>query len=230
MKNYLVIGGSSGVGKSIVDILQSKNHAVVSSFCSNSMESTETVKYFQFDAMGDDLDLDLLPDELDGLVYCPGAIHLKPFHQIKDEEYLKDFQLQSLGAVRVIRQVLPKLKKSKKASIVLFSTIAVQKGFSFHALVSMSKGAIEGLTKALAAEFAPNIRVNALAPALTDTPLANQLLNSPKKRDFHSEKNPLKKIGTPEDIAEAAVYLLSDKSSWVTGQILHIDGGSSVIG
>jgi NAD(P)-dependent dehydrogenase (short-subunit alcohol dehydrogenase family) len=230
MKNYLVIGGSSGVGKSIVDILQSDNHAVVSSFRSNSKESTEKVKYFQFDAMSDDLDLDLLPDELDGLVYCPGSIHLKPFHQIKDEEYMADFQLQSLGAVRVIRRVLPKLKKSKKASIVLFSTIAVQKGFSFHALVSMSKGAIEGLTKALAAEFAPIIRVNAVAPALTDTPLANQLLNSPKKREFHSEKNPLKKIGTPEDIAEAAVYLLSDKSSWVTGQILHIDGGSSVIG
>jgi NAD(P)-dependent dehydrogenase (short-subunit alcohol dehydrogenase family) len=230
MKNILVIGGSSGIGASIVQDLGAQGHRVYATFCGHPTESSHQVKFFQFDVLKDQLDLDLLPEELHGVVYCPGAINLKPFHRLKDEEFLSDFELQSLGAVRVIRQVLPRLKKSKNASIVLFSTIAVQKGFNFHASVSMSKGAIEGLTRALAAEFAPGIRVNALAPALTDTPLAHQLLNTDKKKEFHADKNPLKKVGSPSDIAEAAVFLLTDKSAWMTGQILHIDGGSSVIG
>ena len=121
------------------------------------------------------------------------------------------------------------MKKSKNSSIVLFSTIAVQSGFSFHSQVSMSKGAIEGLTRSLAAELAPKIRVNSIAPSLTDTPLAHKLLNTAEKVQFQSEKNPLKKIGEAKEIAEAAAFLLTNKSSWVTGQIIHVDGGHSTI-
>jgi NAD(P)-dependent dehydrogenase (short-subunit alcohol dehydrogenase family) len=137
--------------------------------------------------------------------------------------------LQVLGAVNTIQSILPQLKATKNASIVFFSTVAVQKGFNFHSLVSSSKGAIEGLTRALAAELAPIIRVNAIAPSLTDTPLAKKLLSSDEKKAFHAKQNPLQKIGQPEDIADVAAFLLSDKSSWITGQVLHVDGGTSVI-
>jgi NAD(P)-dependent dehydrogenase (short-subunit alcohol dehydrogenase family) len=125
--------------------------------------------------------------------------------------------------------LLPKLKKSGNASILLFSTIAVQSGFSFHSQVAITKGAIEGLTRALATEFAPNIRVNAIAPSITDTNLAGKILNTPEKKAALAGQNPLKKIGSAKDIAEAALYLLTPKSSWVTGQIIHVDGGHSTI-
>ena len=121
------------------------------------------------------------------------------------------------------------MKKSQDPSIVLFSTVAVQSGFSFHSQVAISKGAIEGLTRSLAAELSPSIRVNAVAPSLTDTNLANKFLNTPEKLSLQSEKNPLKRVGKAKDIAEAAAYLLSKKSSWITGQILHVDGGFSII-
>ena len=137
--------------------------------------------------------------------------------------------MQVLGAIKAIQMVLPILKKSEQASILLFSTVAVQSGFNFHSQVSVSKGAIEGLTKSLAAELAPSIRVNAIAPSLTDTPLAAKLLNTDQKREANAQRHPLKRIGTAEDIAETAAFLLSRKSSWITGQIIHVDGGMSSI-
>ena len=124
---------------------------------------------------------------------------------------------------------MPRLAKGGNSSIVLFSTIAVQNGFNFHSQVAISKGAIEGLTRSLAAELAPKIRVNAVAPSLTDTSLASKFLNTPQKIAAQAENNPLKKIGTAKDVAEAAAYLVTDKSSWTTGQILHVDGGYSTI-
>lgn len=135
-------------------------------------------------------------------LYCPGSIQLKPFARIKAEDFAQDFQLQVIGAIRVIQQVLPILKASPQASIVLFSTVAVQTGFTFHTQVATSKGAIEGLTKALAAELAPKIRVNCIAPSITDTPLAGTLLSTPEKKEANAQRHPLKKIGAPEDIAE----------------------------
>ena len=170
-----------------------------------------------------------MPDEIHGLAYCPGSINLKPFHRFTDEDFIEDFKLQVLGATKIIKDLLPKIKKSKNASIVLFSTIAVQTGFSFHSQVAISKGAIEGLSRSLAAELAPTIRVNAIAPSLTNTNLASKFLNTPEKFSLQSKNNPLKKVGEAKDIAEAALYLLSEKSSWVTGQVLHIDGGFSNI-
>ena len=136
--------------------------------------------------------------------------------------------MQTIGAIKVIQKLLQNLKAGK-GSIVLFSTVAVQQGFNFHSQVAVSKGAIEGLTRSLAAEFAPTIRVNCIAPSLTDTPLAGKLLSSDQKRDANAERHPLKRIGTSMDIANAVAYLLSDDSSWVTGQILKIDGGMSSI-
>ena len=162
-------------------------------------------------------------------MYCPGAISLRPFNRIASEDFLKDYNLQVVGAVKVIQAALLKLKESKNGSIVLFSTVAVQLGLNFHSLVASSKGAIEGLTKALAAELAPTIRVNCIAPSLTNTPLAASLLNSDQKIDANAQRHPLKRVGTPLDIANAVEFLLTDKSSWVTGQILSIDGGMSTI-
>lgn len=138
-----------------------------------------------------------------------------------------DYKLQVIGAIKIIQQVLPRLKKSKNASIVLFSTVAVQTGLPFHTQVATSKGAIEGLAKALAAEFAPAIRVNCIAPSLTDTPLAAFLLNTEQKKEANALRHPLKRIGSTEDIANMAAFLLSSKAAWITGQILHVDGGMS---
>jgi len=225
MKNILVIGGSSGIGKAIVEKLLSRNEVVHATYNQNPIDE---VNCHHLDVTQDELNLDFVPEELHGLVYCPGSINLKPFHRIKPEEFAADLQLQTIGAIRVIQAVLPKLKAGK-GSIVLFSTVAVQQGFNFHAQVAVSKGAIEGLTRSLAAEFAPTIRVNCIAPSLTDTPLAGKLLSSDQKREANAERHPLKRIGTSEDIANAAAYLLSDDSSWVTGQILKIDGGMSSI-
>ena len=229
MKNFIVIGGSSGIGKEIVNLLESENYNMIATYNSNRIENRKNINYIKFDAITDSLDIDSLPEEIHGLAYCPGSINLKPFHRFKDEDFIDDFKLQVLGATKIIKDLLPKLKKSKGASILLFSTIAVQSGFSYHSQVAMSKGAIEGLTRSLAAELSPTIRVNALAPSLTNTNLANRFLNTPTKMDLQAENNPLKKVGEARDIAEAAIFLLTPKSSWITGQIIHIDGGFSKI-
>lgn len=228
MKTYLVIGGSNGIGKAVVDELKINNN-VVSTFNANPIESTENAKYIHYDVMNTDAVIDFIPEKLDGLVYAPGSINLKPFVRIKEQDFLQDYQLQVLGAIRIIQAALPALKASGNASIVLYSTVAVQTGFTFHSIVSASKGAIEGLTKALSAELAPSIRVNCIAPSITQTNLAGSILNTEDKIAANAQRHPLKKIGQPKDIAAATCFLLSDASSWTTGQILHVDGGMSSI-
>ncbi len=227
MRNYVIIGGSSGIGLELVNLLKSQNSSIFATYNKNEIESQENVNYQKYDVLHDTLDLTEFPDTIHGLVYCPGSINLKPFNRFTEDDFIEDFRLQVLGATKVIQLLLPRLKQTGDASIVLFSTVAVQHGFNFHTQVSMSKGAIEGLTRSLAAELAPKIRVNAIAPSLTNTPLASKLLSTAEKEAVHADKNPLKRVGRAIEIAEAAAYLLTPKSSWTTGQILHVDGGFS---
>lgn len=230
MRNYLIIGGSSGIGKELVNLLLEQGDSVFATYNKTYVEeNSKNLKYQKFDVLTDNLNINDLPDEIHGLVYCPGTINLKPFHRFTEDDFINDFKLQVMGATKIIQQLLPILKKSNNSSIVLFSTIAVKYGFNFHSQVSISKGAIEGLTKSLAAEFAPKIRVNAIAPSLTNTPLAESFLNTPEKVVTQSNINPMKRIGYAIDIASTAVFLLSPKSSWITGQILNVDGGFSSI-
>lgn len=228
MKNYLVIGGSSGIGKTLSYLLSDQGYNVYASYNqTTTVDSHPNVHYFKLNVIEKDPDLSHLPETLDGLVYCPGSINLVPFKRLKPEDFLADFELQVNGAIKVIQAVLKNLKKGTFPSIVLFSTVAVQQGFNFHTQVAVSKGAIEGLTRSLAAEFSPQIRVNAIAPSLTDTPLAEKLLGTDQKREANAQRHPLKTIGEPEDIAETASFLLSEKAKWITGQIIAVDGGMS---
>ena len=169
-----------------------------------------------------------LPEKLDGLIYCPGTINLKPFNRLTDQDFLNDFSINVLGAIKVIRQVINKLKKAENSSIVLYSTVAVKTGMGFHSSVAASKSAVEGLAISLSAEFANSgIRVNTIAPSLTDTPLSANLLSSPEKRENSAKRHPAGRIGTTRDISSATLFLLSEDSSWITGQVLHVDGGLS---
>ena len=230
MKNILIIGGSSGIGEQLVQQL-SATHRVWATYNATPPpeQKIETVSYHSVNVLDENSDFSFLPNELHGVVYCPGSIQLKPFLRIKPEDFIADYQLQVVGAIKIIQAVLPKLKAAENASIVLFSTVAVKLGLNFHTQVAASKGAIEGLTKALSAEFAPKIRVNCIAPSLTDTPLAAALLNTPEKREANAQRNPLKKIGEAKDIANMAAFLLSEQAAWITAQTFAVDGGMSVI-
>ena len=166
-----------------------------------------------------------IDEVIDGLVYFPGTINLKPFHRINQDDFTTDYTVSALGAAAFVQAYLPNLKKSESGSVVFISTVAVGTGMPFHASVAMAKGAVEGLTRSLAAELAPKIRVNCVAPSLTDTPLAERLLGSEDKTEAAKNRNPLKKIGTPDDLAQAITFLLGENASWITGQVLAVDGG-----
>ena len=229
MLNYLIIGASSGIGKSLLNILVAQGHKVYATYNQHPIEESTQLVATHLDITTEFSSMEFLPDTLDGFVYCPGSIQLRPFARIKPESFMSDFELQVVGAIKTLQLALPKLKLAPHASVVFFSTVAVQKGFNYHSQVATSKGAIEGLTRSLAAELAPAIRVNAIAPSLTDTPLTAKLLSSYDKKEANAQLHPLKKIGSPEDIAEMAAFLLSGKSSWMTGQIIAVDGGKSSI-
>jgi NAD(P)-dependent dehydrogenase (short-subunit alcohol dehydrogenase family) len=226
MKNILIIGASTGIGRSLA-VMQSKDNKVYGTYDQNSISDNQ-IQYFHYHHETAP-DLSLIPEVIDALVYCPGAIQLKPFARIDRKTFLEDYSLQVGGAIDWIQACLPRLKMAENPSIILFSTVAVQSGFNFHSLVSSSKGAIEGLTKALAAELAPKIRVNCIAPSLTQTPLAANLLNTEEKIQANAQRHPMKRIGQAEDIASLASFLISDQATWITGQIMHVDGGMSTV-
>jgi NAD(P)-dependent dehydrogenase (short-subunit alcohol dehydrogenase family) len=230
MSNYLIIGGSSGIGKKLCEQLTSSGHHVYATYFKNETQNPDSsIEFHQLNVLDESISLNFITNSIDALVYCPGSINLRPFERIKPADFLQDYNLQVLGAIKTIQAALPFLKKSQHASILLFSTVAVQYGLPFHSQVASSKGAIEGLTRALAAELAPGIRVNCIAPSLTDTPLASALLNTEQKREANATRHPLKRIGTTDDIANMASYLISEKASWITGQVFHVDGGMSSV-
>lgn len=228
--NYLVIGGSKGIGLEVTKKLIAEGHHVTVASRQEGDFPSE-VNYVELDVLTDVSNIkNQIPAVLDGLVYCPGTINLKPFSRLSEDDFLIDYKVNVIGAVKIIQEVLPNLKASESSGIVLFSTVAARTGMSFHASVAASKAAVEGLAVSLAAEFAPfRIRVNAIAPSLTDTPLAAHLVSTQEKREASQKRHPLGRIGTASELAEAALFLLSDKSSWITGQVLGIDGGMSSI-
>ena len=230
MKNIVIIGAGKGIGLKATEILsQAENIFAFSRSITPELDDLNSTN-LEFDSLLSDYSIfDSLPETIDALVYCPGSINLKPFHRISEDEFLQDYKQNVLGAIKTIQYLLPRLKKSGNGNIVLFSSVAVQIGMTFHSVVSSSKGAIEGLTRSLAAELAPNIRVNCIAPSLTITSLSEKLTATEEKIENAAQRHPLKRIGKTEDIAEMVAFLVSDKSSWITGQILHIDGGMSSI-
>jgi len=214
-RTYLVVGHSSGIGLGI-----------------SRRASGITLPRFS-ERQSDVLDCDFaaldLPDVLDGVAYCPGSLNLKSFRALKEQDVLDDFRVSVLGAVRVLQATTIALKAGRQPGVVLFSTVAVRQGMPFHASVAMAKGAVEGLTRSLAAEWAPNIRVNAVAPSLTDTPLTARLLSSEERVQASRDRHPLRQVGQAEDVAAAALFLLGDESRWVTGQVWGVDGGLSTV-
>lgn len=223
-KNILIIGGSSGIGLALAELLSVSNKVVVASRSGDSVANLD-VQHIPFDATTDQLDVTLLPDTLHGFVYCPGSINLRPFKGLSSEAFEKDFQINVMGAINSLKAVLAPLSNSGSASVVFFSTVAVQTGMPFHSSVASSKGAIEGLTRSLAAEFAPKIRVNAIAPSLVNTPLASKFLNNETKMEKANERHPLGRVGSAKEIAQATAFLLGEESSWMTGRVLQLDGG-----
>lgn len=222
-----MIGGNSGIGLATARLLKTQGISLLAAARNPQPLAELEIPVQPFDAVHPGA-LEL-PAVLDGLVYFPGSITLKPFHRLTADDFLNDFQVNCLGAVAALQAAMPALKAAPHASVVLFSTIAVAQGFSFHASIAAAKGAVEGLTRSLAAELAPKIRVNAIAPSLTDTPLGANLLNSEAKKEAAAKRHPLQQIGDAEDIAQLVSFLLSDASKFFTGQILRPDGGLSSV-
>lgn len=226
-RTILLIGGNSGIGLASARLLVSQGESLIAAARNPGPLAELEIPVQPFDAL-DPSALEL-PPVLDGLVYFPGSITLKPFHRLTSEDFLNDYRINCLGAVAAIQAALPALKAAPRASIVLFSTVAVAQGMPFHASISAAKGAVEGLAVSLAAELAPKIRVNVIAPSLTDTPLAGSLLNSDAKRETSAKRHPLQQIGDPEDTAKLVDFLLSDAAGFLTGQVLRPDGGLSSV-
>lgn len=226
-KNILVVGGSSGIGLSLIKLLHQQQANIYTISRSASAEWPEDVHFLKADVL-ENLDAVemFLPDQLHGLVYSVGSITLKPFNRLTDEDFLKDFQLNVLGAARIIRQAIKPIKNAAGSSIVLISSVAAKTGMPYHASIAAAKGAVEGMAISLAAELAiQHVRVNVVAPSLTDTPLAQTLLSTAEKREASAKRHPLGKIGHPEDISRLIAFLLSDDASWMTGQVIGMDGG-----
>lgn len=228
-RTYLIVGHSGGIGLSLAQMALAEGHAVVGLSRRPSGLSSKALRETETDVLEADLTTLDWPEAIDGVAYCPGSVNLKPFRALKESDFLDDFRISALGAVRVLQAAGQALKAGQHPGVVLFSTVAVQQGMPFHASVAMAKGAVEGLTRSLAAEWAPSVRVNALAPSLTQTPLTSRLLSTEERVQASRDRHPLKQIGQPEDLATLALFLLSEKARWITGQVLGVDGGLSSV-
>lgn len=223
MSHFLIVGGSSGIGAALVERLVGDHELTVIS--RNPDNQPQGCRLITADVTT--TDLPKISEPIDGIVYCPGSITLKPFRALSPEDFRSDYEVNVIGATRVLATYLSNLRASPQASVVLFSTVAVQTGMPNHASIAAAKGAVEGLTRSLAAEWAPKIRVNAIAPSLTDTPLAARLLRTEELVAAAGQRHPMGRIGTPAELAAQAAFLLSPDSAWVSGQILAVDGGMS---
>lgn len=221
MNKILVIGGSKGIGNAIVNALVDKNE-IVNISRTAPLQPHNNLTHHTCDVLSDNLPK---IDNIDTLVYCPGSINLKPISRLKLEEFRNDFEINVIGAVKAIQQYLPSLKKGKNPSIILFSTVAAKLGMPFHASVAAAKSAVEGLTKSLGAELAPTIRVNAIAPTVTNTDLASKLLRNDRLIESIKERHPLKKFLNPKEVADLACFLISDNAKSISGQVFELDCG-----
>ena len=221
MGKYIVVGGSKGIGNAIVNNLL-VNHEVINISRTIPEYLHDNLTHYNCDVISDDL-----PDinEADGLVYCPGSINLKPINRLSIDDFKNDFEINVIGAVKTVQKYLPALKNGTNPSIVFFSTVASDLGMPFHASVAASKSAVEGLTKSLGAELAPIVRVNAIAPTVTDTDLASKLLRNDRMIKNMKERHPLKKYLQPKEVADMATFLLSEKAASLSGQIFKMDCG-----
>jgi NAD(P)-dependent dehydrogenase (short-subunit alcohol dehydrogenase family) len=226
-KHIAIIGGTSGIGRATVAQLQADGHVVHAACRSPEKLADLDIVAQPFDAAAPGPLT--WPERLDGFVYFPGSISLKPFHRLTPEDFQRDLQVNLFGAIAALQSALPALKASGNASVVLFSTVAVAQGMPMHASIAAAKGAVEALARSLAAEWAPTIRVNVIAPSLTDTPLAGALLNSDLKKEAAGKRHPLQQVGRSEDMAALVAHLLSGSSRFMTGQVLHVDGGLSAV-
>ena len=221
MRKIIIIGGSKGIGNAIVNTLVD-HHQIVNISRTKPDEDHSNLTHFSLDILADELP-DI--DEADSLIYCPGSINLKPIARLKLDEFRDDFEINVIGAVKAIQKYLPILKEGKSPSILLFSTVASKLGMPFHASVAAAKSAVEGLTKSLGAELAPTIRVNAIAPTVTDTDLASKLLRNERMIENITERHPIKKYLQPKEVADMASFLISEKANSTSGQIFALDCG-----
>ena len=231
MTTYLVAGGSRGIGLELVRMLAgSATRLDVWSRSADALTVTGGVRHVACDITGAE-PLPEPPESIQGAVYCPGTVNLKSFRALSEDDFRRDWEVNVLGAVRFLKACQPRLAGAdgNPASVVLFSTVAVGQGMPMHSSVAAAKGAVEGLVRSLAAEWAPKVRVNAIAPALVDTPLVERMLSTPEKRDAMAARYPLKRVGTASDAAALARFLLSPESGWITGQVLGLDGGMSTV-
>ncbi len=228
-QEFVVAGGSKGIGLELVKQLVAAGARVtVLSRTAEELQGMQNVAHLAWDATADELAASQLPDEIHGVVYCPGSLNLRSVKQLKLDMFRDDFELNVIGAIRVIQAALGGLKKGR-GSIVLFSTVAVGQGMHAHASIATAKGAIEGLMRSLAAELAPAVRANCIAPALTETALTQRLFKDPERAEKLGEMYPLARTGKPQDIAAMAKMLLSEEGSWITGQVIGVDGGMSSV-
>jgi NAD(P)-dependent dehydrogenase (short-subunit alcohol dehydrogenase family) len=232
-RNYVIAGGTKGIGLTLVNRLRSSSSRIdVYSRAIGELQVDSMVHHHACDFSDPNCELADLPSTIQGAVYCPGSINLRSFRSLKREDFLNDLQINLMGAIHFLQKCYSGLASEAETStksVVLFSTVAVGQGLPMHASIAAAKGAVEGLMRSLAAEWAPKIRVNCIAPALTDTPLAAWFFATDAAREAANARYPMARAGQAKDIAALATFLLSSEADWITGQTIGVDGGLSTL-